>query len=195
MLLGSRTIGALGGSRVPRSRRPGGAGPHGLDAQQVRRLPRLKIPRCGLISRLPPNSNPPARSPPRPDERMAWCELRAGCMDHRAIGQSERRQRCAGDLFTRCDNRECIRRPLVRGAEDREHGMGYSCRRIRRRGPVAVTEPAQSRRHPSFRLTPARQPRHSHRPQARGRSGHGRYSPCKRQHDTRTEIFTRTAKT
>jgi len=102
MLLGSRTIGALGGSRVPRSRRPGGAGPHGLDAQQVRRLPRLKIPRCGLISRLPPNSNPPARSPPRPDERMAWCELRAGCMGHRAIGQSERRQRCAGDLFTRC---------------------------------------------------------------------------------------------
>src|SRR3984893_8904050 len=37
----------------------------GLNAQQVRHLLRLKVPRCGLISgiRSPRNSNPTARSP------------------------------------------------------------------------------------------------------------------------------------
>src|SRR6266446_3199218 len=48
---------------------------------------------------------------------MIGRELRGERMGNHALGHPWRRQRCAGNLFPRRDDRERIRGPLVRGAK------------------------------------------------------------------------------
>jgi len=57
---------------------------------------------------------------------MAGCELRCRWLDLNAIEYTRRRERRAGGLFPRRDDRERIRPPLLRGAEGRDRGWRVS---------------------------------------------------------------------
>jgi hypothetical protein len=65
---------------------------------------------------------------------MARCELRCRWVDLNPIEYTRRCERRARDLFRRCDDRERIRRSLVRLAEGRDRRWGLS--RPRRRAEI-----------------------------------------------------------
>jgi hypothetical protein len=79
-----------------------------------RRFPvciRIAVPPGGLGSRL--------------DQIIVWLDaIGGGRIGHCAIRHPWRRQRCAGRLFSRRDDCECFRDPVVRSAEDRNHRWG-----------------------------------------------------------------------
>jgi hypothetical protein len=74
------------------------------------------------------------RQSTRSDHRMARCELRCRWVDLNPIEYTRRCERRARDLFRRCDDRERIRRSLVRLAEGRDRRWGLS--RPRRRAEI-----------------------------------------------------------